>query len=243
MSFAAVIHRIKTWIPFKIHKTAEENLKRINILFLILFFYKNRKLNDNNGVLGFWGFGVLGYKGQLVTYGIGLLAAIVVYSQIVSLQKQLQVQTLVEYSKQWNSTEMVKKRKVAMEVLKVDDVMKEVAEGDLDKLEQVLELLEDFSTLAEDGVLDEELVWESSLGWYASRYCYYSNLNRSIAAARKKWGLGDVPDDTYYVKLEALYNRYLNNEVKRLNVEKKCIEDGYSSHKDKFIEAEHAGDE
>lgn len=175
-------------------------------------------------------------KGQLVTYVIALLAAIVVYSQIVSLREQLQVQTLMEYSKQWNSSEMVARRKAAMTVLKRDSVTKE--DEDLDKLEQVLELLEDFSTLAEKGVLDEELVWESSVGWYASRYWYYSNLNGSIKAIQKKWGIDDAPDYTYYKKLESLYDGYLKNEEKNRGIERKRIKDGYGADRERFIQSE-----
>jgi hypothetical protein len=51
-------------------------------------------------------------KGLIVTYGIGLLAAWVVYSQILSLRKQLQVQSLIEYSKMWYSSEMTAKKKM-----------------------------------------------------------------------------------------------------------------------------------
>ena len=177
-------------------------------------------------------------KGQLVTYGVGFLAAIIVFFQIVSLQEQLQVQTLVEYSRQWSSSEMVDKRKSAMNVLKFDDVTG--IEVELEKLEQVLELLEDFSGLADDGVLDEDLVWESSLGWYASRYFFYSNRNKSIEAVRKKWGLTDEPDMTYYKKLETLYKRYLNNEAANRKIDIVRIECGYVADKGKFIHGENA---
>jgi len=61
-------------------------------------------------------------KRQIVTYGVGLLAAWVVYSQILSLRRQLQVQALIEYSKMWNSPDMITKRQEAMSVLKLDNV-------------------------------------------------------------------------------------------------------------------------
>jgi ABC-type dipeptide/oligopeptide/nickel transport system permease subunit len=39
-------------------------------------------------------------KEQLITYGIGLIAASVVFFQIISIQEQFRLQTLIEYSKQ-----------------------------------------------------------------------------------------------------------------------------------------------
>jgi len=177
-------------------------------------------------------------KGQFITLSIGLLAAVVVYFQIVKLKEQLQVQTLVEYSRQWNSSEMVAKRKASMNVIKFDDVTGR--DVDLEELEQVLELLEDFSGLADDRVLDEELVWQSSLGWYASRYFFYSNQNKSIEAIRKKWGLFNEPDMTYYNKLETLYKRYLHNEEDNRKIKKERIECGYLDDRAKFIHGENA---
>lgn len=171
-------------------------------------------------------------KEQLVTFSIGLLAAIVVYFQIVSLKEQLQAQTLMEYSKQWSSSAMVARRKAAMHLLKYDDVSR--VGVDLEQLEKVLELLEDFSTLAED----DKLIWDSSLGWYASRYFYYSYQNKSIKAIREKWGFQDEPDETYYEKLEKLYDKYVDNEAKYRGIKIDEVKRGYLDDKKKFIHAE-----
>jgi hypothetical protein len=138
-----------------------------------------------------------------------------------------------------------------MNVLERTRITKE-DEGSLDNLEQVLELLEDFSTLAVDEVLREELVWESSLGWYASRYYHYSSSscfgNKSIDAVKEKWGICGEPDPTYYKNLQKLYERYLKNEVENVNKARKLqgvkvltirdIESAYDSHRQKFIDAE-----
>jgi len=167
-------------------------------------------------------------KGQLVTYGMGLLAVIVVYSQLISLRDQLELQTLMEYSKQWSSLEMKAKRRTAMNILKFKSVPQDV---NIDQLEQVLELLEDFSALANKKVIGQKLVWASSLGWYASRYFYYSRENGSIDAIRRKWSSNSKRDDTYYEELTLLYEKYLKHEVKYVMKDK-------SVSKDKFIQAE-----
>jgi hypothetical protein len=182
-------------------------------------------------------------KGQLVTYGMGLLAVIVVYSQLISLRDQLQLQALMEYSKQWNSKEMKETRKTAMNILKLKSVSQDV---NIDPLEQVLELLEDFSSLANNKVIDQKLVWKSSLGWYACRYFYYSRENKSIKAIRCKWCSESQKDDTYYEELESLYKQYLDNEVGNVmklepgskDEKRGKIEQAYYDTKDKFVQAE-----
>ena len=183
-------------------------------------------------------------KGQLITYGLALLAAIIIYSQIMSLQQQLQVQTLLDYSKQWSSSTMITSRQSAMNVLKYDDVTDK--EVDLDQLEKVLELLEDFSIWVNYKVIDQKSVWKSSLGWYASRYFFYSEENGSIKAIRKKWGLSGKQDKTYYEELEELYKQYLDDEVDNVmkreqeskDEKRKKIIQAYHDTKDKFIQAE-----
>ncbi|MGA2937141.1 MAG: SET domain-containing protein-lysine N-methyltransferase [Syntrophobacteraceae bacterium] len=184
-------------------------------------------------------------NGQILTYGIGLLAAFIVFTQIRTLQKQLQVNALMDYSKQWNSAEMRSRRKAAMDIIAADKLSLETR--NLDLLEQVLEPLEDFSTLAADGVLSKDLIWHSSLGWYASRYFIYSFDNGTIDAIRSKWAIApNEPDDSYYEQLQCLYNQYLKKETKRRNSKyaKICkittndVEKGYLSDKEKFIFSE-----
>jgi hypothetical protein len=143
---------------------------------------------------------------------------------------------------------MKDKRKTAMNILKLESLHRDV---NIDPLEQVLELLEDFSSLANNKVIDQELVWKSSLGWYASRYFYYSRESGSIEMIRSKWCLklqNSKPqkDDTYYEELESLYDKYLDNEVNNVMKDKtdtcfgkrKKIVRAYRDTKDKFIQAE-----
>src|SRR5208283_2968694 len=145
--------------------------------------------------------------------------------------------TLMEYSKQWNSPDMRANRQfVAMHVLALHTVTTDTIH--LERLEQLLELLEDVSTLAEDRVLSEKLVWDSSLGWYASRYFFYSEKNGSIQSSREKWGSPGKPDDTYWEQLQTMYGKYLKREGKRLRATSKEVEDIYFSSKDKFIASE-----
>jgi len=100
--------------------------------------------------------------------------------------------------------------------------------------------MEDFSTLADAGVLDHKLVWESTFGWHASRYYYYGKNNNSIDAIRDKWGLPNKPDITYYKMLERLYNQYKDNEQKERDLASDEIELGYRINKKMFIHSENA---
>jgi hypothetical protein len=183
-------------------------------------------------------------KEQLITYGVGLIGALIIYFQLVSIQEQYKIQTLIDYSKQWNADQMRKNRKNAMKVLEHEDVSGENV--NLDYLEQVLELLEDFSTLVYKGVIDKKLVWDSTLGWYASRYYFFSYKNKSIKAIRSNWCIESEEDDTYYENLQALYENYLDYEVKEVEIKgrlnkkqkKEHLEKTYLKRKNEFIEAE-----
>jgi hypothetical protein len=237
--FIKLLKELKRTLPTTILVSA-------TILFIILFInsllkYLNLSFVNNN-----YGYILhLPYlnKDQFILYGSGLLASIIVYSQIMSLKQQLQVQTLADYSKQWNSSEMIAKRRIAINILKFKYVPQDV---NIDPLEQVLELLEDFSIFANYKVIDQELVWKSTLGWYASRYFCYSDENGSIKAIRKKWGLPDKPDKTYYEELESLYTQYLDNEVDSVmkdesgskEEKRRKLKEAYHNAKDKFIQSE-----
>ncbi len=184
-------------------------------------------------------------KEQLITYGVGLIGALIIYFQLISIQEQYKIQTLIDYSKQWNTDQMRKNRKNAMKILVHKNVHGKNV--NLDCLEQVLELLEDFSTLVYKGVIDKKLVWDSSLGWYASRYFYFSEQNNSIREIRRKWCIRSEEDDTYYENLQTLYDNYLDYEVKEVKIEdgklnkkekRKYLEKTYLERKDEFIEAE-----
>jgi hypothetical protein len=186
-------------------------------------------------------------KIEYITWGVGLLTAIVIFYQLLLLKKQMAGQTFMDFTKQWNAPDMVLKRKKAMEVLKLDDVENKMV--NLDDLESVLELLEDFSTFKKHGVLDQELVWDSAIGWYAIRYFHYSYQNKSIDKIRTRWCEPPRNDKTYYQNLEEFYKAYLKNEVShRKEAERKGagykkvseedIKEDYNFTKQDFIRSE-----
>jgi len=209
------------------------------ILLVISFFHKYHLLNCDLINIYYLN------KEQLITYGVGLIGALIIYFQLVAIQEQYKIQTLIDYSKQWNTDQMRKNRKNAMKILVHKNVYGENV--NLDYLEQVLELLEDFSTLVYKGVIDKKLVWDSSLGWYASRYYFFSYKNQSINAIRGKWCIESEKDDTYYENLQTLYKNYLDYEVKEVEIKgrklnkkekREYLEKIYLERKNEFIEAE-----
>jgi len=123
-----------------------------------------------------------------------------------------------------------------MDVLKLDNVEDEIV--NLNDLESVLELLEDFSTFKKHGVLDRELVWDSAIGWYASRYFHYSDKNKSIKKIRTRWCKPMQNDKTYYENLEELYKGYLKQEASHRKVSEGDIKQDYNATKQEFIKSE-----
>src|SRR5579864_412004 len=87
---------------------------------------------------------------------IGTFAtAFVIWWQVSLLRTQNQVQSLLKLNELWDSRRMLQLR---------SDWAK--ASEEVDTSEPVLEFLEEFAALKRRGVLDEDLIWESVLGWY-----------------------------------------------------------------------------
>jgi hypothetical protein len=77
------------------------------------------------------------------------------------LRKQIQLQGLLDLDKEWNSADMRARR--ASGWTPANDI-------NLENIEDVLDFLEKVSSFEERNVLDAELVWDSTLGWYLLRY-------------------------------------------------------------------------
>jgi hypothetical protein len=158
----------------------------------------------------------------------GLLAGAVVWWQVYLLVRQLAYGAVLELDREWNSTEMLGKRRLAWIVDKETP--------NLETVEDVLEFLEKVSTLERDKFIARELVWDT-LGWYISRYFYY--CRDAIRELRTYWT--GKSDPTLYCDLEQLYRRLIQFEADKRNLEVSAIEEEYHYTKGKFIQAEGAG--
>jgi hypothetical protein len=134
----------------------------------------------------------------------GLLAFVIVWWQGYLIKEQMQLSTIIELYGEWNSKEMLEKRKLAW---------KDQHSPDRDTIEDVLEFLEKVSTFEERGVISTNVIWET-FGWYISRYYCYSKSE--IDELRREWTPGH-PDLTLYEDLQVLYPKLLDLEVARRN--------------------------
>jgi hypothetical protein len=102
-------------------------------------------------------------------------------------------------------------------------------------LEPVLEFLEEFAGYWSRGVLDDELVWDSTIGWHAARYYFYNHDDGSIDSLKVKWG----GDTTLYQNLAKLWESYLKEEMRnRTGLDRIKFEHEIRNTKESFLEAE-----
>lgn len=150
---------------------------------------------------------------------VGLITVGVIWWQGSLIKKQMQLNALIDLEKEWNSQEMCMARSKAF-----------TDSPDTDDLEIVLEFLEKFAYFQKVKVLDRDLVWDSTLGWYAFRYYYYNE--EKIPKIRNKWR------DDLYVNLENLYTSYQDIEAKEKNKEVEKIKQDLNATKNDFLESE-----
>lgn len=117
-------------------------------------------------------------------------------SEIASRQNQLHA--LIELEKEWNSERILKLRSAWA-----------ADEDDIERLEPVLEFLEDFARFRSDKLLTDEAVWDTTLGWHAALYYFYNRENGNIEKLRVKW-----EDDSFFRNLEKLWPAYVQEEIK-----------------------------
>jgi len=128
----------------------------------------------------------------------GLLAVGVVWWQGSLIKRQLAFSTFVELDKEWNSEEMVKTRK---------NVRDPQDHWDISRLEGALEFFEKMASFWLTGVLDTDLVCNSTLGWYAAHYFLFARVQIKHLRGPDVW------NDYVYGDLERLYKKYLDREV------------------------------
>lgn len=174
-------------------------------------------------------------KMEYITWGIGLLTAFVIFTQLILLQNQMATQTLIEFSRAWNDPITASKRKEAVAALALPS--DKIGEK-IDCVEGILEVLEDFSTFARREVVDKGLVWDSTLGWYAVRYFHYADQCGALKYARSRWCIPPNFDPTLYENLEWLYGEYLKREAHNREIDPESLKNEYDTTKQKFIESE-----
>jgi hypothetical protein len=164
----------------------------------------------------------------IVTAMAAAATAFIILSQASLLKTQLQVQTLIDLAKEWDSTRM---RELRSRWAK--------DEGDLAALEPILEFLEEFAGFKKRGVLNRDLLWDTTIGWHASRYYFYHQGNGNVAKLREQW-----KDHTLFQNLALeLWPDYVNKEVDERKAERMTrekLEQDLRATKMEFLKAEAA---
>jgi len=132
---------------------------------------------------------------------IGLITADVIWWQGFLIKRQLAFSTFIEFDKEWNSPEVLEIRK---------QVREPNGSWDVSNLEGVLEFFEKLASFKIAGVVDFELIYNSTLGWYASRYWLFAREGDQIRRLRE-----EIWKDFVYGDLEEFYKEFLNREVGR----------------------------
>lgn len=163
---------------------------------------------------------------------VGLFAGALVWWQGYLITRQIVLGTVVDLYKEWNSADMLVKRKDAW-----------TKEGpNPHTIEDVLEFLEKVSTFEKERFVSRKLIWDT-FGWYMGRYYFY--CKKAIEDQRFYW----TPrgDPTLYQDLEGFYPILVELEVEQRNEKLKPgdesmtaaqIEQEYQQTRKKFIESE-----
>lgn len=142
-----------------------------------------------------------------MTLFLAIITGGVVWWQGRQLQIQLELQTLIELSKEWNGKEMKKYRKdLCLLLSSGDQSIIDYSDDTLIKVERVLEFLEKIASFSRRHVLTVKLIWDT-IGWDIMRYYFY--MKEAISKIREKWG----HDDSLYGDLEYLYDELMDIEL------------------------------
>lgn len=154
---------------------------------------------------------MLGFYGTLAGTVGTVAAAWFIWSQANLLRTQNQLQALFQLNATWDSARMRSLRSRWAE----DELRTRLTDDDrdLNSLELILEFLEEFAGLKVRKVLDDDLVWDTTIGWHAARYFLYNKSNGNIGRLRTKW-----IDGTLYQNLDELWLAYVRVEVAQRNI-------------------------
>jgi hypothetical protein len=116
-----------------------------------------------------------------------------------------------------------------------DELRTHLADEDriLDAAEPILEFLEEFAGLHKRRIPDDELVWDSTIGWHAARYYSYNLDNGNVARLRDQW-----QDATLYQNLAELWRGYLKVEAAERGINEQALTDQIRATRQKFLAAE-----
>jgi len=158
-----------------------------------------------------------------------LATALIILRQATLLGQQNQVNALIELQREWESPRLRALRS------------RSAAEpADLKVLEPILEFLEEFAGFRKRNVLNNELIWDTTIGWHAAHYYFYNAENGNIEALRSRWG-----DPSLFQNLEKiLWPSYVDNEIEeRKTMDEAKIKQELTTTKPYFVEGELACDE
>lgn len=167
----------------------------------------------------------------IIAIAVSAATAVFVWMQVRLLRLQNQSGSLISLSSIWNSTRMCSLRLSWAN----DELRNRLANSDrnLDGLEPIMEFLEEFAVIHKRRLFDDELVWDSTIGWHATRYYIYNWENGNIARLREKW-----LDASLYESLGILWNRYLAVEARQRGVTENSLLAQIRDTKQRFLEAE-----
>jgi hypothetical protein len=162
---------------------------------------------------------------------VSAATAMFVWMQVRLVKLQNQSGSLISENLIWNSTRMCSLRFSWAN----DELRNRLGSSDrnLDALEPILEFLEEFAVFHKRHLFDDELVWDSTIGWHATRYYIYNWENGNIASLREKW-----LDASLYESLGILWNRYLRVEARQRGITEGTLLAHVRDTKQKFLEAE-----
>jgi hypothetical protein len=168
---------------------------------------------------------------SIAAIAISAATALFVWMQVRLLRLQNQSSSLISENLIWNSPRMCSLRLSWAN----DELRNRLASTDrnLDALEPILEFLEEFAVFHKRQLFDDELVWDSTIGWHATRYYIYNCDNDNMGRLREKW-----QDASLYESLGILWDRYLRIEARHRGMTERTLLEHIRETKQKFLEAE-----
>lgn len=137
---------------------------------------------------------------------IGTFAtALIILRQADLLREQNRLSALIQLEQDWRSPRMRRLRTRCG-----------LDQTDLESLESLLEFLEEFAGFHQQRVLNDQLVWDSTIGFHAAHYYVYSVSNRRLFQIREKWD-----DRTLFRQLRSFWSKYLREEIRNQRVRKR----------------------
>lgn len=160
--------------------------------------------------------------------------------QTTLIKRQIQLQTILQLIARWNSPEMIRTRSKAVERFRISMGGEEKSyEESFQALERVLEFFEDIGIASQEKILNKKLIWESTLGWYLTRYYFYSEDNGIIWAIRTLWAPAQPNEKVpVFANTQTLYEEQVAYEARRESVEKEDILDKLRKTMELFIKSE-----